>query len=305
LTLAPAFAEHRRFLWDLSYRLTGCAADADDVVQETFARAAQRPPSREGDLRPWLSRVAVNLGRDLLRRRRRAGYVGPWLPSPVETGDAASPDASPEARYDLVESASFAFLLALEALTPRQRAALLLRDVFDLSVREAAEALQVSEGNVKVLHHRARRAMEEYHRTRRRPTRAEQEKVAAALQRFAASLAARDIAGAAAALAPDVVLVTDAAGEFHAALKPIHGRERVMRFYVSLAEKRGWGGTWSSAMLNGVPALVGAVPATRPREVGRFATLVEVDDNGLIRAIHGVLATRKLSAVPFEGHPAS
>jgi len=78
---AAAFREHERFLWALCYRMTGSAADADDLVQETFVRALERPPPRT-DLpwRPWLTRVAMNLARDALRRRRRRGYVGPWLP---------------------------------------------------------------------------------------------------------------------------------------------------------------------------------------------------------------------------------
>src|SRR5581483_3080494 len=81
---ADLYREHARFVWGLCYRLTGCAADADDLVQETFARALTHPPPRTDEpWRPWLIRVAVNLGKDLLRRRRRIEYEGPWLPSPV------------------------------------------------------------------------------------------------------------------------------------------------------------------------------------------------------------------------------
>lgn len=86
------FIEHRTFLWGLCYRLTGSAADADDLVQETFIRAMERLPARlDEPWRPWLVRVAINLGRDLLRRRKRRAYVGPWLPSPINTGEDASP----------------------------------------------------------------------------------------------------------------------------------------------------------------------------------------------------------------------
>ena len=113
----------------------------------------------------------MNLARDALRRRKRRLYVGPWLPSPVETGDLEDPGAEPalgtDARYDLRESASYAFLVALEALTAQQRAVLLLRDVLDYSVRETAQAPALSGGpNVKTTHHRARHAMK---RLRRRP----------------------------------------------------------------------------------------------------------------------------------------
>src|SRR5207253_2970137 len=111
-----------------------------------------------------------------LRRRKRRDYVGSWLPSPIETGEEASPpaheiesaEASTEYRYDLMESVSMAFLLALEWLTPRQRAVLLLRDVFDYSVQETGRALDLTQANVKVTHHRARQAMKAYEGHRQR-----------------------------------------------------------------------------------------------------------------------------------------
>src|ERR1700740_1679078 len=87
LNLESLYAEHRRFLWGLCYRMTGSAADADDVVQDTFVRAMERPPRRlDEPLRPWLVKGALNLARDLLRRRKRRQYTGPWLPSPIDTG---------------------------------------------------------------------------------------------------------------------------------------------------------------------------------------------------------------------------
>ena len=87
LDVDALYEEHRRFLWGLCYRMTGSAADAEDVVQDTFVRAIEHPPRRtEGPLRPWFVKVALNLARDLLRHRRRREYVGPWLPSPLETG---------------------------------------------------------------------------------------------------------------------------------------------------------------------------------------------------------------------------
>ena len=116
--------------------MTGNAADADDLVQETFVRAIKRPPPRTDEpWHLWLVRVAINLSRDLLRQRKRQSYEGQWLPSPIETVpptfDPPDESGNPATRYDLIESVSFAFLLALEALTPTQRAVLVLRDVFD------------------------------------------------------------------------------------------------------------------------------------------------------------------------------
>src|SRR5262249_45109954 len=138
-------------------------------------RAMRNPPARiDEPWRPWLVQVAVNLSRDLLRRRKRQAYEGVWLPSPIEIGDEATASvqeprderSNPALRYDLLESVSFAFLLALEALTPMQRAVLLLRDVFDYSVNETAAALKMSEPNVKTTHYRARRAMNAYDQSR-------------------------------------------------------------------------------------------------------------------------------------------
>jgi len=194
------FAAERRFVWRLCYRMTGSAADADDVLQETFVRAIAQPPPRT-DLawRPWLVRVAVNLARDCLRRRRRAPYRGPWLPAPIDCGGADAPEPpayevgagaarSTEGRYELMESVSYAFLLALEALTPAQRAVLLLRDVIDYDVRETALALGMSEANVKTTHHRARRAMAAYNGARCPPTPARQAATGAALNGLPAVL---------------------------------------------------------------------------------------------------------------------
>src|SRR3982751_5244373 len=91
-TTIEAYETERRMLWGLCYRMTGNAADAEALVQETFARALEHPPGRmEQPLRPWLVRVAMNLSRDYLRRRKRRGYTGEWLPSPVPTDDPESP----------------------------------------------------------------------------------------------------------------------------------------------------------------------------------------------------------------------
>src|SRR6185369_1793492 len=124
---ADVFETNRGFLWGLCYRMTGNSADADDIVQETFVRTLKSPPPRTDEpLRPWLVRVAINLSRDYLRRRKKQDYVGTWLPSPIPTEEEplgsyepeANPDESPAARYDMIESVTFAYLLALEALTP-------------------------------------------------------------------------------------------------------------------------------------------------------------------------------------------
>jgi RNA polymerase sigma factor (sigma-70 family) len=302
--LDGAFQAHERLLWHLCYRMTGVAADADDLVQETFLRAMERPPAdSESALRPWLVRVAMNLARDQLRRRRRRGWTGPWLPSPIETAEEeASPayePASTEGRYDLLESCTFAFLLALEALTPQQRAVLLLRDVFDYSVAETAAALDLTDANVKTTHHRARRAMAAYDASRRPPTRTLQETTRRAVARLMDALARGDARTIEAALAPDVRALSDGGGEFHAARKPVVGRERVAHVYRRLTELGALGARVTVRMLNGLPGLVidfgRARPGYPPRGVIRF----DLDESGLVVRVHSVLATRKLTAVRF------
>jgi RNA polymerase sigma factor (sigma-70 family) len=304
--LDAAFAAHRRFLWALCYRLTGSAADADDLVQDTFVRAVERPPARTGEpLRPWLVRVALNLGRDLLRRRRRRRYVGPWLPSPVEGDEPGMPSVEPhtegwhttEGRYDLLESVSFAFLLALEALTPLQRAVLLLRDVFDYTTAECADALGASAANVKVTLHRARRRMAAY--DGRRPASREglEASTRAALGRFVDALGRGDLPALEALLAADVLALSDGAGEVTAARVPLRGAARVARFYTTLLRKHPRPVRSEVRTVNGLPALVSDFGAGRPHEPARGVILFEVDPSGRIAAVYSVLAPAKLAGV--------
>lgn len=305
-TLEAAFTGERAFLRALLYRMTGCLADADDLVQDTFVRALERPPiERERAWRPWLTRVALNLGRDLLRRRKRRGYVGPWLPSPVPTGEHGEPPSfdppdlqpGPGARYDLAESASLAFLIALEALTPAQRAVLLLRDVLDESVRETAAALDMSEANVKTTHLRARRAMATYDAERCPPSHAERARTAMALQRFLEALALGDATALEALLARDVRIHSDGGGEFVAARRIVGGRDKVVRFLFGLAAKAAQPSA-RFVTFNGLPGVV--LTSTGPTSPGwarRSVFQVALDRHGLVRDVWGVLASRKLTAL--------
>jgi RNA polymerase sigma-70 factor (ECF subfamily) len=307
--VAAAFREHERHVWGLAYRMTGSAADADDVVQETFARAVEHPPARlDTPLRPWLTRVAVNVARDALRRRKRRAYVGPWLPSPVETADLEDVAAEPgsdrpgaDARYDLHESASYAFLVALEALTAQQRAVLLLRDVLDYSVRETAAALSLSEPNVKTTHHRARHAMSAYDRAQgaanRPPPATLSEVTRDALQRFLGAVLREDVAAAAACLAEGARATSDGGGEFIAALQPVRGPDRVARFFLGVQKKSQAVGRFAMRDVNGLPALVAEVDAHANRWAPRYVARCEVDADGKIRELHLIVASAKLSAI--------
>lgn len=303
--LAALFRAQRNSLWGLAYRLTGSAEDAEDVVQEAFLRLVADPPAAEAhELGRWLARVATNLGIDALRRRRRRAYVGPWLPSPVETGSAdplealASERPDPEQRYGLAESATYAFLLALELLSPRQRAALLLRDVLGHSGAETAELLGTSEGNVRVLHLRARRALAPYDEARCIPTPALRARHQAALQRFLDCLQAQDARGLEALLTESVETVTDAAGEYTALALPLAGRARVARLYLTAAQHRQQGGTHTELRLvNGLPAALITLLAPVRRQAPRSLLRCELDEAGRIRLVHAILAPRKLAAL--------
>jgi RNA polymerase sigma-70 factor, ECF subfamily len=313
LAIDALYEAHRRFLWGLCYRMTGSAADAEDVVHDTFVRAIEHPPGRTNEpLRPWLVKVALNLARDLLRRRRRRDYIGPWLPSPIETdvsrqsaaGATADLERDPpshepatlEGRYDLLESVSFAFLVALERLTPSARAVLLLRDVFDYSVKETAAALDLSEANVKTTHHRARRTMAGYDGARQLPSAAGDQSAQKALMQFLQALQRHDVGAIEALLAEDVRTTTDGGGEFRSALRPIVGREKVMRFYLAVAVNAADAAVRAAA-LNGAPSVVVDVRSPAPGIAPRFTLTVELNRNGQIAHLYVISATRKLSGI--------
>jgi RNA polymerase sigma-70 factor (ECF subfamily) len=297
---AGDFAAHRARLWALCFRMTGVAADADELVQETFVRAIETPPrDRSRDLLPWLVRVATNASRDLLRRRKTQAYVGPWLPSPLDAETlAADEQLGPEAHYGIAESVSFAFLIALEALSPTQRAVLVLRDVLGCSVREVSELLGESEANVKTSHHRARKALESYDGVRSAEPGVTLAQAQRAVQLLLAKLATGDVATVASALASDAVLLNDGGGEFLAALRPIVSRERVARFLVG-TQRDAVLRSLRPATLGGLPALLVDAQRTRPRAPSRSATLFEIDAQGEVARIYAVVASRKLAHLPF------
>jgi RNA polymerase sigma-70 factor (ECF subfamily) len=297
------FSAHQRFVWGLAYRMTGSAADADDAVQDTFARAVERPPPRQDeDMRPWLAKVAMNVSRDALRKRRRQGYVGPWLPSPVD-GDVSG-EGAPDAGlvHERREGAAFAFLIALEALSPAQRAVLLLRDVFDYSVPETSQVLGMTETHVKVVHHRARAKMRASGATPDAPPKERSTEVRAALERFLAAIASEDPSAVEACLAEGVRAISDGGGEFVAALKPVVGKDRVTRFLLGVQKKFRPIGRFEIRAVNGEPALVADFESTVKGAAPRWVMRCETDEAGLIRRVHMVLATRKLTHVrPVEG----
>ncbi|MFN3197399.1 MAG: sigma-70 family RNA polymerase sigma factor [Bradymonadia bacterium] len=292
--LTTLYEAHHRGLWGMAYRMLGDAAEAEDVVHDTFAKALSRPPSTTEPLRPWLITVALNLARDRLRARRRLRYPGPWLPTPVGDDAALQVPLShnqPEARYALMESATLAFLTALEALTPQQRAVLILRDVYGFTGPEAAARLEMSPGNVKVVLHRARKALATYDRHRCDPaTLPEQTQLA--LGQMMAALAAGDLDGLMGLLSTDVLSLSDGGGVFSAAMRPVIGARPVARMYLGLAQKRPVV-TVDVVQVNGLPALdLRFAPAKR--QAPRSLLVVQPDGTGRIVGVYSLLAPTKL-----------
>lgn len=293
--LSASLEQERGFLRAVAYRITGTLADADDVVQEAFIRTlASPPPLLSATLRPWLLRVATNLAIDVLRRRKRRMYVGPWLPAPfpdqpVETESAAC-------RYSARESVTFAFLVALEALTPKQRAVLVLRDVLDLDVRETATVLQLSETNVKVLHLRARQRLSAYDSARTDTSDASCQKVNELLQKLLFALAQADVAQVADLLSQDVLLLTDGGGKYLAARKPVIGKDAVSLFLVKVTRGNDPAQIEVSLpKLCGLPAIFVKNYAARPQVAPRSVLGIRIDAEGKIRCLYSVLSDDKLA----------
>lgn len=228
---ADDFEAHRRHLTGLAYRMLGSIAEAQDVVQETYLRWHRADRANVGDARAFLSRTATRLCLDQLKsaRARHEHYVGPWLPEPVLDQAALAAESAGDYAHDL----SVALMLTLERLSPLERAAFLLHDVFDMSFDEVAETLGRSSASCRQLAARAR-ARVRASRPRFRPSEQECERLAAA---FGAAAQSGDAAALAGLLADDVIYYSDAGGRATSALRPIAGRDKVVRLITGLSRK--------------------------------------------------------------------
>jgi RNA polymerase sigma-70 factor (TIGR02957 family) len=213
------FVAHRSLLFTVAYEMLGSAADAEDVVQETWLRWNRVDQAEVHDPRAYLVRIATRLSLNRLRTlaRQREQYVGEWLPEPLLT----SPDVAED--VELAESVSIAMLTVLETLGPAERAVFVLREVFETPYDEIAEAVGKTQAAVRQIEHRAR-AHVAARRPRMQVDRAQQQ---AAVEKFMAAISTGDLQGLVAALAPDVVMISDGGGVVAAARKPITGADRV------------------------------------------------------------------------------
>ncbi|WP_406273943.1 RNA polymerase sigma factor SigJ [Actinacidiphila glaucinigra] len=281
--LEAEWETHRPAVFGVAYRLLGSVADAEDVAQDVWLRAAGADLCGIGDLRAWLVTVAARRSYDILKsaRVRRETYVGPWLPAPLLTG----PDASEAVLVD--ESVGSAMLLVMEELSPPERVAFVLHDVFGVEFSRIADVLDTSGPAARQLASRARRKVAGARRSAPQASRAERERLLAA---FRAAYEAGDLAGLVRLLHPEAVYVTDGGGSVATARKVVHGGARVARLMVGVLLR------WRSDRIDLVE--VGGEPALVHRREGRVFSVdtVEIED-GLITAYRRVLNPEKIAHV--------
>ena len=292
---AASFEPYRRRLLGLAYRMLGSMADAEDAVQETYLRWHGTDRDTVLDTRAFLMTTTTRICLDMLTsaRARREEYVGPWLPEPVLDTAALAPDSHTE----LAEDLSIALLLTLDRLSPLERAAFLLHDVFDFSFSEVSKGLERSEAACRKLAARARA-----HVRAARPRGANappmrsgeiDPKHAQIISAFVAATQSGDLDALTRLLASDVRVVTDGGGKVAAAMDVVDGADRAARFIVSVTRKRpsAW---WREsfrlrfATINGLPGVIVDAP-TGPVQTAAF----EIEGD-VIRALYVVRNPDKL-----------
>jgi RNA polymerase sigma-70 factor (ECF subfamily) len=251
--LAERFEELRPRLLRVAYCQLGSLADAEDVVQEAWLRLERTDAGAIEDLGAWLTTVVGRLGLDALgsARVRRESYVGPWLPDPL-VGQPA-PEADPADRVTLDESVSLALLLVLERLSPAERTAFVLHDVFGYAFDEVAQIVGSTPEATRQLASRARRHVAEQ-RPRRPGTAQEQRRL---VEAFTAAAGGGDVGALLAVLDPDVVMRSDGGGKVTAGRKPLVGADRVSRAVIALARNNiTEPGLVRPVQVNGLPGLL-------------------------------------------------
>ncbi|MGY4767296.1 RNA polymerase sigma-70 factor [Kribbella sp. CWNU-51] len=280
-----AFVAHRNLLFTVAYELLGSAADAEDVLQETWLRWVGVDLDTIQDQRAYLVRIASRQALMRLRTlgRRKESYVGPWLPEPLLT----APDVAED--VELADSVSMAMLLVLETLKPTERAVFVLREVFDLEYDEIAEAVDKKPDAVRQIAHRARA-----HVAARRPRGiVSADETRDALEAFQRAINTGDLQGLVDILAPDVVFLGDGGGVVQALPKPIVGADKVAGL-LALGLRRLGQASVELTQINGQPALI-------LRFDGEIDTVTAIRlEDGLITGLYAVRNPEKLSRLERE-----
>ncbi|MEV4539158.1 RNA polymerase sigma-70 factor [Asanoa sp. NPDC049518] len=286
MAATETFVAHRNLLFTVAYEMLGSAADAEDVLQETWLKWVDVDPETVRDERAYLVQITTRQALNRLRTlsRRKETYVGQWLPEPLLT----APDVADD--VELAESVSIAMLLVLETLTPTERAVFVLREVFDIGYDEIAEAVDKEPGTVRQIAHRARA-----HVAARRPRGdVSPDQARDAVAAFRRAIETGDLQNLVDVLAPDVVLLGDGGGLRQAAPRPIVGADRVSR-----------------ALAGGLPRVEGEVTAEPVQINGSPALIIRIDgevdnvvavriDDGLVTGLYIVRNPDKLSRVERE-----
>ncbi|MGW9306555.1 RNA polymerase sigma-70 factor [Saccharomonospora azurea] len=280
------FLAHCNLLFTVAYEMLGSAADAEDVLQETWLRWAGVDLATVRDQRAYLVRITTRQALTRLRTlgRRKESYVGPWLPEPLLT----SPDVAED--VELAESVSMAMLLVLETLKPVERAVFVLRDVFDFGYDEIAEAVDKSPAAVRQIAHRAR----EHVAARRPRAGASADDVRGALDAFQRAVETGDVQSLVDVLAPDVVLLGDGGGVKQAVPRPIVGVDKVARLLAGGLGRLSEQLSLQPVQVNGHPALV-------VRLDGELDSVVAMRiDDGLVTGLYAVRNPEKLARMGHE-----
>jgi len=297
---AASFEPHRRRLLGLAYRMLGSMSDAEDAVQEAYLRWHAAERDKVSDPKAFLMTTTARICLDMLTsaRARREEYVGPWLPEPVVDTAALAPDS----RTELAEDLSIALLLTLDRLSPLERAAFLLHDVFDFSFHEVATTLGRSEAACRQL---AARAREHVRAVRPRGTiappalsdeiHAKHEQLISA---FVTATRSGDLHGLTQLLASDVRVVADGGGKVAAALNVLDGADHAARFLIG-ATRKGWREdfTLRFATINGLPGVIVDSPE------GAVQTAAFEIERDVIRALYVVRNPDKLRHLAAASGP--
>jgi RNA polymerase sigma-70 factor (ECF subfamily) len=251
-TRAEEFEALRPRLFGIAYRMTGSVGDAEDACQDAWLRWQRVDRATVDNPEAYLVRVVTRLSLDRLHsaQRRREAYVGPYLPEPLVADDDTG---QPESAAELADSLTFAFLVLLDELTPRERAVLLLHDVFGYPFDEIAPMLDLSPAACRQLASRTRRKLDHERDGLRRPDEAREQELIGQLM---ATIASGDVDAVMRLLAPDVVLLSDGGPSRHAARRPIVGPDRVARLVVSLARRLSARATAHLVHVNGEPGVL-------------------------------------------------
>ena len=284
-TPTALFQQHRPRLFGLAYRMLGTPSDAEDVLHDAWLRWHAQDTAALDDPEAWLVTVTTRLALDRLRRARteREHYRGPWLPEPLV------PDAEqPQAQLERSETLTLSFLLLLERLSPDERAAFLLREVFEYSHAEAAAILGVTEDTCRQRVHRAKARLREG-RPRFSVDASMQRRL---LERFAEAMAQPSLESLRALFAEDAIQISDGGGLVRAILRPLHGAERLARLYLQVASNLGkYEPRYELTTLNGAPALLMFTGGT-------LSSVVWVECEGeRITAMHGLRHPGKLAGL--------